>query len=117
MLIALDYDKTFTLAPDEWVKTIELFKVSGHKFVCVTARPGIPENQELLGRTIGKYMPVIFCNHSCKWRVAKSYGFTPDIWIDDRPETIPFNTRQWRGKNFFDYPDIFMKEKCLDGVI
>lgn len=96
MLFSLDYDNTWTKTPELWKQTIQLFREHGHDFVCVTSRPKTSANQEEMGRTIGQYMPIVFCNHTAKKRQAKESGFNPDVWIDDRPETIPTSARQWK---------------------
>jgi hypothetical protein len=96
MLIALDYDNTFTTAPDLWVQLIRIFKASGHRFICITSRENTPRNQHEISQSIGQYMPVIYCNHVAKAKHAKNLGYKPDIWIDDRPETIPTSIRQWK---------------------
>jgi hypothetical protein len=93
MLIALDYDGTYTADPGRWKEVIHLMRNAGHDFVCVTSRAGTPENKQLLGNSIGKLMPIIFCNHQPKQKKCLSLGYKIDVWIDDQPQTIPVAAR------------------------
>lgn len=96
MLIALDYDNTWTKAPDLWAQLVKTFKAQGHRFVCITSRENTCTNHQELSTSIGQHMPVIYCNHTAKAKHAKAQGYKPDVWIDDRPETIPTAVRQWK---------------------
>ena len=98
MLIALDYDGTYTADPGRWKEVIRLLQDAGHQFVCVTSRPGTPENKHLLGNAVGKLMPIIFCNHQPKSQKCAALGYKIDVWIDDRPQTIPIAARVMRNK-------------------
>ena len=99
MLIALDYDNTWTKSPVLWAQIVSLFKSHGHNFICVTSRADTIDNRRQLNESIGVLMPIIYCNHTPKKKQAKQAGFKPDIWIDDRPETIPTHVRQWKVTN------------------
>ena len=95
MLIALDYDNTWTKCPALWAQLINSFKNQGHRFVCITSRENTCTNHKELSTSIGQHMPIIYCNHTAKAKYAKAQGYMPDIWIDDRPETIPIRISQW----------------------
>ncbi len=97
MLIALDYDNTWTKAPALWADMIKAFKDKGHSFVCITSREETTANKKELAGSIGQHMPLVFCNHQPKAQQAEQAGYKPDIWIDDRPETIPTQLEQWGG--------------------
>lgn len=99
MLIALDYDNTWTKAPELWAQLVRDFRAQGHRFICVTSRPETYANKQELSTSIGQHMAVIYCNHTAKAKVAKQRGYKPDIWIDDRPETIPTSARQWKPRS------------------
>jgi len=89
MKIALDYDGTYTEAPDFWDNVIALAQDYGHDIRIVTARNPkadvIDDNDH----------EIIYCDgiakrFYCHWFAD---GFDPDIWIDDRPESIDNNSK------------------------
>ena len=86
MILAIDYDNTYTMAPDIWDETIKLFLSAGHTVVCVTARP------EVMGQvvldSVGKLVPVVFAGGEWKRETAIKHGYKVDVWIDDAPEYI-----------------------------
>ena len=88
MIIAIDYDNTYTAAPDLWNQTIKLFQDAGHTIICVTARDDTPVMAQPVLDSIGKLVPVIFANGRWKRDVAKRNGYKVDVWIDDMPEMI-----------------------------
>lgn len=84
MLIALDYDLTYTLDPDLWDAFIKYAKARGHRFVCVTGRDCAPDfNRE---RAID--MPIVCAPGEPKFGAAMRAGYAVDVWIDDAPGTI-----------------------------
>lgn len=86
MIIAIDYDNTYTASPDMWNEAIKLFQSAGHTVICVTARP------EIMGQpvmdSVGKLIPVIFAGAEWKREVAVRRGYKVDVWIDDSPEYV-----------------------------
>lgn len=93
MNIALDYDGTFERYPAFWSEFVSLCARYGNTVFIVTARhsqrdltPDIIEAQ--------KIVPVIFTNGVAKrWFLTHSDdGFSPDVWIDDKPESILHNS-------------------------
>jgi hypothetical protein len=86
MILAIDFDNTYTTAPELWDQVIRLFQEAGHTVICITGRT---ENmsQPVLD-TIGKLVPVIFAGKDWKRTAAKNHGYQVDIWIDDIPEMI-----------------------------
>lgn len=84
MLIALDYDDTFTVDPDFWREVIRMGRERGHEFVCVTGRHTAPDFTR---------EPAIPCSVVCapldyKDPVARAEGIKVDVWIDDCPQYI-----------------------------
>jgi hypothetical protein len=73
MIIALDYDGTFTADPRLWTKFIVDATQAGHEVVCVTMR--FPHEA----------ITNIPCKVVYTSRKAKSVAFAADIWIDDKP--------------------------------
>ncbi len=83
MMIALDYDLTFTADPEGWRAVVELMTARGHRFVCVTGReqpPGADEPRIP--------MPIVCAGSELKSRAAARAGHAVDVWIDDCPGTI-----------------------------
>lgn len=84
MLIALDYDGTYTADPDGWDAVVTMMRERGHQFVCVTGRTVLPGT--------GKRMPIMpmICCREDEWKchAATRYGFKVDVWIDDIPSMI-----------------------------
>ena len=76
MLIALDYDKTYTADPALWDDFIQSAQNRGHMIKIVTMR----RPNEVIA-----YAPVEVIYTS---RKAKSAFCDADIWIDDSPSWI-----------------------------
>lgn len=87
MIIAIDYDNTYSADPESFNKVITIFKEAGHNVICVTAREdgvmGVP-----VCNSIGKLVPVIFAGSISKREAAKKRGYNVDVWIDDMPAMI-----------------------------
>jgi len=93
MIIALDYDETYTEDPELWNSFIKSANDRGHEVLCVTMRyNNIYEAPDVL-ETVGKLCRVIFTERLAKEEYVKSHGINPDIWIDDRPYYIYQNSR------------------------
>ncbi len=85
MLIALDYDQTYTRDPDFWDIVISAGRARGHEFVCVTQRPHPP------GSTRSERVPpipVVCAGEEFKEDAARRAGYRVHVWIDDMPSTI-----------------------------
>lgn len=78
MLIALDYDKTYTADPDLWRDFVQLAKQRGHVVTIVTMRY-FYENITDAPCDVD----VIYTA-----RKAKSSCVEADIWIDDSPQWV-----------------------------
>jgi hypothetical protein len=91
MIIAIDYDNTYTTDPELFNKIILLFQESGHTVICVTGRDNDSETVDPVLNTIGKQVGEDNCEFTCgalKKNAAKIAGFDVDIWIDDTPGNI-----------------------------
>lgn len=89
LIIAIDFDDTFTADPRTWAAVIEVLRKAGHRVVCVTARKATDGNIEQLKSAFPPDMLVLFAYGHQKRDYAKSLGVDVDIWIDDFPEAIP----------------------------
>lgn len=87
MIIAIDYDNTYSADPETFNKVIKLFQDAGHTVICVTGRDdgvmGEPVNN-----SIGKLAPVIFAGSVSKRTAARNRGYIVDVWVDDMPAMI-----------------------------
>lgn len=90
LIIALDFDETFTEDPDLWIPFVHHAKKQGHRVAFVTFRNG-PEtstphgNSDILGYAAQLEIEVVFTCHKQKRHVFPE----ADIWIDDMPHLIP----------------------------
>ena len=98
MLIALDYDDTFTRDTSLWLDLIFIAMQAGHDVVMVTARYAKHEaiNDEPAAGTLFadgmRTVPILkiyYTNRQPKRKfMAEVHGIRPDVWIDDMPEMI-----------------------------
>lgn len=87
MLIALDYDDTYTVDPDLWLAFVELAKMRGHIVYVVTMRYQ-SETSSMDGRLLGAVQGVIPTGRQLKREFTENMGLYFDVWIDDMPEYV-----------------------------
>lgn len=95
MLIAVDYDGTFTADPDFWRQMVALGRARGHEFVCVTGRsdermltdPSRHWGDEVRAGIAG-LMPIVFAGDDYKSEAAVKAGYKVNVWCDDHPEWV-----------------------------
>ena len=83
MLIAIDYDATYTADPGLWEQFAADAQRRGHEVVCVTNRsspPTAPERQPSFR--------VLAVGSVFKRRGAAAAGLAPQVWVDDMPGTV-----------------------------
>ncbi len=111
--IALDYDQTYTTDPEMWDGFIAAARRRGHDIRIVTVR------DERFDRTLPiieleKSIEVIYTRGVAKRWFCERFcdDFQPDIWIDDRPQTIHANSDftaqqldEWRKSRGELHPD------------
>jgi len=78
MLIALDYDGTYTADRELWNRFIADANKSGHKVICFTMR--YPDEA-----AYNIPCEVVYTSRQAKKRFADENGYVVNIWIDDRP--------------------------------
>jgi hypothetical protein len=91
MLIALDYDGTYTADPVFWDTFIVSARVHGHTVVCITMRHEHEEHGEsaaVLEDMEAHGIQVMFTGRLAKRAFAAAKGLHPDVWIDDSPHCI-----------------------------
>lgn len=83
MWIALDYDNTFTRAPDEFQKFIDIF--GEHHYIWIVTSRGQDTPIEVVPKGISG---IAYCNYRAKKDVVREMEIPIDIWIDDDPYYI-----------------------------
>lgn len=92
MLLALDYDETYTRDPDFWDQMIRLAKSRGHSVICVTMRSDDSwEANDVIHDLQDKVEAIIFTNRKAKRSFVSQMGYYPSVWIDDSPNLIIFD--------------------------
>ena len=85
LIIAIDYDFTFTADVVLFTEFIFSAQKAGHTVVCVTSRYRPPESPEPF---LPAGVEIICARGLSKEDAARSAGYKVDIWIDDMPRTI-----------------------------
>jgi hypothetical protein len=80
MILAIDYDDTYSAFPKEFDALRKMFQKSGHKVYIVTARD---KKTEKIQDDLGKFDKVFYTAGK-----AKAAAVRADIWIDDNPVTL-----------------------------
>ena len=81
MIIALDYDKTYTVDKDMWAKFCVLAQSYGHEVICITMR--FNNDEERLGNL--PMSKIYYTERKAKLVWAAKNNIRVDIWIDDEP--------------------------------
>lgn len=106
MIIAIDYDGTFSRDPVLWGEFVRAALLRGHTCILVTGRSdelispnGSTRWGDEVRAGVGTLMPIVFAGMEWKRVAAKTAGYAVDIWIDDFPEYIaPQDERIGRHK-------------------
>ncbi len=92
MIVAIDYDQTFSADPSTWTAVIRLLRAAGHDVVCVTGREDKPFWADNVREAFAKHgladLPIVFAGMHWKREAAKAAGWDVNIWIDDRPDAV-----------------------------
>ena len=91
MIIALDYDDTFTADRTMWSSFVGLAISAGHSVTFVTYRAldRAEGNEDIRSDARALGIPVVYSDGQQKQDV-----FSADVWIDDSPEFIPTTLRR-----------------------
>ena len=80
MIIAIDYDRTYSKDPEAWAAVGHLLASAGHEVITLTKRrPDEPINCP---------WPVHYTSREAKGRYAATRGIMIDVWVDDDPLSI-----------------------------
>jgi len=88
MLFALDYDGTFSAAPDLFREFRKLAERFGHRVVVVTGRSDEGRWGDEVREVVGPATPIVFCAGRWKRAAAEAAGYQVDVWVDDNPEYV-----------------------------
>lgn len=91
LIIAIDFDDTFTADPMLFSTFIVMGKSQGHRFYCVTNRQKTMGDTELINDYLDRFdcqMPIVFANEYGKVETMERLGIKVDIWIEDAPRTL-----------------------------
>lgn len=84
MIIALDYDKTYTADPKLWDKFCTDAVELGHKIICLTMRYNNKE-EKISNLPVSE---IYYTSRKAKLIWAKANNIHVDIWIDDKPSWL-----------------------------
>jgi hypothetical protein len=87
VLIALDYDDTFTADPELWASFCRYAQRRGHTVICATMRHEA-EGLEVVQALFGLVSQIVFTGRQAKRPALAARGLAPDVWIDDEPRWI-----------------------------
>lgn len=88
MLVAIDFDDTYTADPELWDQFIDNCMARGHKVVMVTCRRDTADNREECNIPALARFNHYFTGLSPKRWYMEHRGIKVDVWIDDMPETV-----------------------------
>lgn len=83
LVIAIDYDGTYTEDPTLWRSFIKKARSRGHTVLCVTMRYEYLEGYEVLKELRGHVHQIIFTGRKAKKQFLSEWGINPDVWIED----------------------------------
>lgn len=87
MLLALDFDDTYTRDPEFWDSVIVLAKHRGHSVICATMR--YPhEGADVESALASKVEKIIYTGRKAKHSAVYAAGYMPSVWVDDSPHWI-----------------------------
>lgn len=88
MLIALDYDGTYTADKELWNVFIHQARLRGHEVIIATMRYEATESAPVIADLEGNVDKIIFTNRKAKKAAVRVAYKDPDIWIDDNPDWL-----------------------------
>ena len=89
MIVAIDYDATWTADPELWEAFSQYARRRGHSVALITNRPDSRLNREQVGAAVSAFVDhMVFAGPMPKEKAAAKFGIYPAIWIDDSPDTV-----------------------------
>lgn len=90
MILALDFDDTYTLDPALWQQVVKLFKAAGHRVICVTCRHDTPDNRLEVVVPGVDWREHYFTSMAPKRWHMELRGIKVDVWADDLPRCVDY---------------------------
>lgn len=87
MRIALDFDKTYNIAPKFWDNFIDISVGNGFEVILATYRHPT-EDWDPLMDDLQKKIPLYFTDGKAKKPFLEALGIEVDVWVDDNPKSI-----------------------------
>lgn len=88
MILAIDYDNTYTRDPPLWNTFIKLARKRGHIVFCVTARHE-DDGEDVIEDLHNRVDWIFFTDGDYKQEWLREYrNIIVDIWIDNAPLTV-----------------------------
>ena len=97
MLVAIDYDETYTHNPEAWAQVIRTLKEYGYSVIGATLRNRYQTVNDQFYRLCDS---VIYCAGLAKDDTVTSFGYKINIWIDDKPRYIHSSYEEIHGEKF-----------------
>ena len=88
MILAFDFDGTWTRDPDGMRAVVALLRSRGHVCILLTGRSDEHPWGSEVRAAIGDLMPIVFAAGTWKRDAARAAGYGVDVFIDDLPEYI-----------------------------
>lgn len=98
---AVDYDGTFTSAPNEFIDFIRALQLAGHSVFIVTMRYPTEVNGELGSidhRLRDMLVPVVCTSRTAKKDYCRKLGINIHVWMDDHPEAVFLDAEKIWGR-------------------
>ncbi len=95
MLLALDFDETYTRDPIFWDAVIKLATQRGHSIICATMRHDVPHEADEVRQALGGLVEAfVFTGRKAKFGAVHAAGYMPSVWIDDSPHWIHMDAKE-----------------------
>lgn len=86
MIIALDYDGTYTADIELWLAFVRNAKERGHRVIVCTMRY---EDEGLsIDPRLKDEVEIFYTSRRAKKKYMRNQGIEPNIWIDDNPDWL-----------------------------
>lgn len=95
MIIAIDFDDTYTQDPELWLGFIEQAQARGHRVICATMRTRA--EGENIDQRLKDAVEIVYTYRMAKQRILQNKGIFPNVWIDDSPMWILHDARMEGG--------------------